>query len=88
MTARACGRCGRALGPAEGAPAPLWLARTAALACGLFHGGLWALEYLSHPFCRGCRRRVVAAAALGSAAVLAAAAVAARWWLRLALARD
>ena len=82
----ACGLCGKALSAGEGTPAPRALAKTLAVAFGFFHGGAWALEFLAHPFCPACRRRVVAASAVLAAVILAVVAAAVRLWLRFSLA--
>lgn len=83
-----CGLCGKALAAGEGTPAPRALAKTLAVAFGFFHGGAWALEFLAHPFCPACRRRVVAASAALAAVILAVVALAVRFWLKFSLADD
>ncbi|TBR25477.1 hypothetical protein EPO15_02180 [bacterium] len=82
---RACGLCARELGDAEGLPAPAALARTLAVAFGFFHGGAWAMEFLAHPFCPPCRRKVVVAAVVLAAGILSVVAAAVRLWLRFSL---
>lgn len=85
MSPRACGLCARTLAAGEGAPAPAALARTLAVAFGFFHGGAWAMEFLAHPFCPPCRRKVVWGSAALAAVILAVVAACVALWLRFSL---
>lgn len=80
-----CGLCAKELEAGEGEPAPRALARTLAVAFAFFHGGAWAMEFLAHPFCPPCRRKVVVGAALLAALILGVVAVAVRLWVAFAL---
>lgn len=81
----ACGLCARELARGEGEPVPPALARTLAVAFGFFHGGAWAMEFLSHPFCPPCRRKAVFASALLAVLILSVVLAAVAFWLRFAL---
>lgn len=85
MASRPCGLCARDLAEGEGLPAPAALSRTLAVAFAFFHGGAWAHEFLAHPFCPACRRKVVVSAAVLAAAILSVVALAVRLWVKFSL---
>jgi hypothetical protein len=76
-----CARCGRALTPRSERRVPAFLAAATEIAFAFFHGGLWARETLSQPFCARCVRVVAALALAISAVVLAAASFGLALWL-------
>ncbi len=82
MDAQICARCRKPLAAHERGRVPAAVRLAAAIATAFLHGGLWANEELSRPYCSRCLRSVACVALLWTALVLLIAALGAFLWLR------
>lgn len=82
MSALSCARCGRKLAEGEVRRVPGAVVWGAATACAFFHGGLWAREQLTRPYCARCRALLVPGIVLAAVGIFAVAAAGAIVWLR------
>jgi hypothetical protein len=82
MAAVSCARCRKPLAPGEDRRVSPALALAASFAFAFMHGGMWAKEELSRPYCEPCRRSTTRLAAVMTAVILFFAGIGGVIWLR------
>ena len=78
----ACARCRKELRPEQARRVPAWVKWVASFSLAFAHGGMWANEELSRPYCARCRAVVIPMALSIAAVGLTLAGVGLLIWLR------
>ncbi len=74
----ACARCRRE----RARPVPRWVKWAASFSLAFAHGGMWANEELSKPYCARCRALIIPLSLSFAALALLLASVGLALWLR------